>query len=339
MDLTNIVNYGVGFVIMAGIYSVFSLGLNVHWGFTGLFNIGIAGFFALGAYTAALLTTQPPDPLLFEDFKFGGNWAETIDLGVDLWFPLGLAAAAVVCAIVALVIGYVTLRLRDEYLAIATLGIAETVRLFFLNEKWVANGSKALYRIPKFLGELVSPERYDYLYLVVVLVVLVVLFAAVERVIRSPWGRVLRAIREDEVAAEASGKNVFSFKLQAFVLGAAIMGIGGALFAHNFRAVSPQTFDPLLATFVIWAMLMVGGSGNNWGAVLGAFVVWGIWTGTQFLPGILSDPSFRFLMIGVLIVLVIMVRPGGLLGEQRRVARAPDQHRSDDTINSATGGG
>ena len=326
MDVSGIVSYLAGFAIMAGIYAVFALGLNVHWGFTGLFNIGIAGFFALGAYTTALLTTQPPDPKLFEDFKFGGNWSGLpfLDLGVDLWFFLGLGAAAAVCGIIALLIGYVTLRLRDDYLAIATLGIAETVRLLFLNEKWIANGSKGLYRIPKFLGEWVSPEHYDYLYLVVVLVILAILFLAVERAVKSPWGRVLRAIREDEVAAEASGKNVFTFKLQAFILGAVIMGVGGALFAHYVRFLSPLTFDPLLATFIIWAMLMVGGAGNNRGAILGAFVVWGIWIGTQFLPGVFSDPNFRFFMIGVLIVAVILLRPGGILGEERRMARTGD---------------
>ena len=325
MEVAGIFSYLSGFAIMAGIYGIFALGLNVHWGYTGLFNIGIAGFFALGAYTTALLTTLPPDPALFEDFIFGGNWAELayLDLGVDLWFLLALGAAAAVCAVVALVIGYVTLRLNDDYLAIATLGIAETVRLFFLNEKWVANGSKGLYRIPKFLGDWVPPEHYDYLYLPVVLAVLAMLFLAVEVAVRSPWGRVLRAIRDDETAAEASGKNVFRFKLQAFVFGAVIMGIGGALFTHHQLFLAPLTFDPLLATFVIWAMLLVGGSGNNWGAVLGAFVVWGIWTGTQFLPGPLADPNVRFLMIGVLIVAVIMLRPGGILGERRYIARRP----------------
>ena len=99
------------------------------------------------------------------------------------------------------------------------------------------------------------------------------------------------------------------------------MGIGGALFAHHFRFLAPLTFDPLLATFIIWAMLMVGGSGNNLGAILGAFIVWGIWSGTQFLPGIFADPSLRLFMIGVLIVAVILLRPGGLLGEERRIAR------------------
>lgn len=337
MDLTGIFNYLIGFAIMAGIYAIFSLGLNVHWGYTGLFNIGIAGFFALGAYTAALLTSPPPDSAQFEEFVFGGNLAEIglFDLGVDAWFLIGLAAAAIACGAVALVIGSVTLRLNDDYLSIATLGIAESVRLFFLNEKWVANGSKGLYRIPRYLGDLVSADSYDYLYLVVVLIVLAVLFVAVQQAMRSPWGRVLRAIREDEVTTAASGKNVFHFKLQSFVFGAMIMGLGGALFAHHVRFLSPLTFDPLLATFVIWAMLMVGGSGNNAGAVLGAFVVWGVWAGTQFLPGFFADPSFRLLMIGILIVAIMLLRPSGLLGERRRrvsgtrVSAAPES--ADDS--------
>ena len=227
-----------------------------------------------------------------------------------------------VCAFVALIIGYVTLRLNDDYLAIATLGIAESVRLFFLNEKWAANGSRGMYNIPQFLEGWIASDKYDYLY------VRVWCWPSWEccswlcsGAAHSPWGRVLRAIREDETAAEASGKNVSSFKLQAFIMGAVIMGIGGALYAHNIRFLSPQTFDPLLATFIIWAMLMVGGSGSNVGAVLGAFIVWGIWTGTQFMPGVFKDPNFRFFMIGALIVGVMVLRPGGILGESRRISR------------------
>lgn len=323
MEFQGILNYLVGFAIMAVIYSIFTLGLNVHWGYTGLFNIGVAGFFALGAYTSALLTTATPDPLKFEDYVFGGNLPALLgvfNLGIDLWFLVALLGAGAVCGLMALIIGSVTIRLRGDYLAIVTLGIAESVRYIFLNEKWLANGSKGLYRIPKYLGDWVSPQHYDYLFLVVVLIVLVVIYVAVERTIKSPWGRVLKAIREDELTAAASGKNVFSFKLQSFMLGAFIMGIGGALYAHNIRFIDPRTFDPLLATFIIWAMLMVGGSGNNKGAILGAFTVWGIWAGTQFLPGFLSDPNFRFIMVGLLIVAVILLRPGGILGEERKIS-------------------
>ena len=323
--IVGIASYLAGFGIMAGIYAVFALGLNVHWGFTGLFNIGIAGFFALGAYTAALLTTPPPDPAVFEDYRFGGNWAQLpgLDLGFDLWFFLVIGIAAAVCIVVALVIGYVTLRLRDDYLAIATLGIAESVRLFFLNEKWAANGSKGMYKIPYFLDGVVPQQYYDYLYLAVVVVILAALYLALQQAVKSPWGRALRAIREDETAAAASGKDVARFKLQAFMLGAALMGIGGALYTYHIRSLAPTTFDPLLATFVIWAMLMVGGSGNNRGAILGAFIVWGIWSGTQFLPGFLGTPDFRLFMIGALIVAVMLLRPGGILGEERRVVRTP----------------
>ena len=316
----DIVYFLAGFGILAGIYAVFTLGLNVHWGYTGLFNIGIAGFFALGAYTSALLTTAPPSPELFEDFVFGGNLADLLKLGVDLWFLVALAGAAAVSGAVALVVGAITLRLRDDYLAISTLGIAESVRLMFLNEKWLANGSRGLYNIPKFLGDRIAPDQYDLLYFIVVMVVLALLYFAIQRAINSPWGRVLRAIREDEEATAAAGKDVFRFKVQAFMLGAAVMGIGGALFAHGFRYLDPFTFDPLLATFIIWVMLMIGGSGNNLGAIIGAFVVWGIWSGTQFLPGALSDPNLRFFMIGLLLVLTIMLRPNGILGERRRIS-------------------
>ena len=310
-----------GFGILAGIYAVFTLGLNIHWGYTGLFNIGVAGFFALGAYTSALLTTAPPSPELFEDFIFGGNLANALKLGIDLWFIVALACAAAVSGIVALIVGAITLRLRGDYLAISSLGIAESVRLMFLNEKWLANGSRGLYNIPKFLGDWVSPDQYDLLYFIVVMVVLAALYFAVQRAIGSPWGRVLRAIREDEEATAAAGKNVFRFKLQAFILGAAVMGIGGALFAHGFRYLDPFTFDPLLATFIIWVMLMIGGSGNNLGAILGAFVVWGIWSGTQFLPESINNPNLRFFLIGFLLVLVILLRPNGILGERRRVSQ------------------
>ena len=334
MELASLLNYLSGFTVLAAIYAVFALGLNVHWGATGLLNLGIAGFFALGSYTAALLSTPSPDPQQFEDFRFGGDLPALLgplNLGIDLWFFFSLAGAAVVSGVIAMVIGYVTLRLRDDYLAITTLGIAEVTRLVFLNEKWLGNGSRGLYRIPKFLGEWVAPQNYDFLYAGVALVVLLALFLLVEGALRSPWGRVLRAIREDETTAAASGKNVFRFKLQAFILRATIMGIGGALYTHGVRFVDPFTFDPLLATFVIWVMLMVGGTGNNLGAILGAFLVWGIWSGSQTLPGFLGDPNLRFFLVGALMVLVLLFRPSGILGEGRRVSPGVAERPGADT--------
>ena len=330
MDISNVLIYLSGFIILAGIYGIFSLGLNVHWGFTGLFNIGVAGFFALGAYTAAILTSQTPDPQLFEDHLFGGNLAQLLDFGFDFWFFVGLAASAIVCAVAALIVGVITLRLRDDYLAISTLGIAEGVRLTFLNESWLANGNRGLYRIPKFLGDLVSPSNYDLLYALTVLLVLAVLYFIIQRAVNSPWGRVLRAIREDEMTAAASGKNVARFKIEAFMLGAAVMGVGGAVYTHGVRFIDPFAFEPFMGTFVIWVMLIIGGSGRNIGAILGAFIVWGIWSGTQFIPGSGGEARFlhfdlaniRYFLIGALLIITILIKPDGVIGEFARIHTA-----------------
>ncbi len=318
------IDFTIGFLILVGIYSVFTLGLNIHWGYTGLFNIGVAGFFALGAYTAALLTIRPPSSVQVDDYTIAGDLANRLDSvpvigALDLWFPAALIAASLVAAVVALVVGAITIRLRDDYLAIATLGIAESVRLLFLNERWLSNGSKGLYTIPQVLDGVVAPRDYERLFIVVVLVVFLLLFIATRTLVRSPWGRVLQAIREDEVTAEASGKDVFRFKLQAFVLGAVIMAIGGALYAFNFRAISPIAFSPLLGTFIIWAMLVTGGSGRLYGPIAGALVVWGVWSGSQFLPDPFGSANVRFFAIGALMVLVLLYAPGGVTPELSRL--------------------
>jgi branched-chain amino acid transport system permease protein len=236
--------------------------------------------------------------------------------------------AAVVSGILGLIIGIPTLRLREDYLAIATIGIAESIRLIFNNESWLANGPRGLTGLPQPLRSWVEPQHYHYLYLIIVLVAVALVYAAIERGIRSPWGRVLRAIREDEVAAAMHGKNVFAFKLQALVLGSTIMGLGGALYAHYVRAISPDAFTPLFGTFLIWVMLMLGGSGNNKGAILGAFLVWGIWTGSTFASDQVLPPSWaarapyvRFLLIGLILETIILLRPQGLLGEERQVSK------------------
>jgi len=324
MDLSGLLSYLVSLVIMGGIYAVFALGLNVQWGYTGLFNIGIAGFFAIGAYTSALITTPMPE----------GVYATYVEqlVGLNLPFPFGLLGAAVVSGIIVLAVGIPTLRLREDYLAIATIGIAEAIRLLFNNERWLANGPRGLTGLPQPLRALAGPQHYNYIYLGIVLLTLVLVYWAIERGIRSPWGRVLRAIREDEIAAAMNGKDVFAFKLQALVLGSAIMGLGGALYAHYVRAISPDAFSPLFATFLIWVMLLLGGSGNNKGALLGAFLVWGIWVGTTFVTDQILPPFWaarapylRFLLIGVIVEAIILLRPQGILGEERRVSKLVEE--------------
>jgi branched-chain amino acid transport system permease protein len=324
MDLSGFLSYLVSLLIMGGIYAVFALGLNVQWGYTGLFNIGIAGFFAIGAYTSALITTPMPE----------GVYATYVEqlAGLNLPFPFGLLGAAVVSGIIALAVGIPTLRLREDYLAIATIGIAEAIRLLFNNERWLANGPRGLTGLPQPLRALAEPQHYNYIYLGIVLLTVALVYWAIERGIRSPWGRVLRAIREDEIAAAMNGKDVFAFKLQALVLGSAIMGLGGALYAHYVRAISPDAFSPLFATFLIWVMLLLGGSGNNKGALFGAFLVWGIWMGTTFVTDQILPPFWaarapylRFLLIGVILEAIILLRPQGILGEERRVSKLMEE--------------
>ena len=319
MEIGGIVAYLVALAVTAGIYAVFCLGLNIQWGYTGLFNIGIAGFFCIGAYMSALITLPAPT----------GVYAKYVHqlFGLDLPFIFGLLGAAVMCRIIAFLIGIPTLRLGEEYLAISTLGIAETFRLVFNNEKWLANGARGLTGLPQPLQELVDPQYYNYIYLVIIVIVLAIIYLLIERAIRSPWGRVLRAIREDEVSAGMSGKDIVHFKMQSLVFGAMVMGVGGALFAHSLKAVSPEMFTPLYGTFIIWVMLVAGGSGNNKGAILGAYVIWFIWIGTQFMTNLLPvalkarAPYIRFLIIGILLELILIYRPQGLLGEEKKVSK------------------
>ena len=336
-------SYITTFILMAGIYAVLSLGLNVQWGYTGLFNIGIAAFFAIGAFTSALVTTNMPT---------GANASFTKQLmGLGMPFWVGLVAAGIVAGILAWLIGKPTLRLRDDYLAIATIGIAEMVRLVFQNERWLANGPQPLRGIPQPLQCLVgngcdwlpgfvndffaplTPRDYPYIYVAIVALVLFLLYRVLERAIRSPWGRALRAVREEEASAAMNGKDVAAFRMQSFVVGAVIMGIGGGLYAHYVVSIDYGHFDPLYGTFLIWVMLMLGGSGNNRGAILGAFVVWGIWSGTSFAVDALRPalaaisptlpsrgPYIRLLFISILLLFIVLYRPKGLLPEEKVVS-------------------
>lgn len=353
-QLAGVANYVVFFAITAGIYAVLSLALNLQWGYTGLFNIGVAGFYALGAYTAALVSGPPPDV-----------WDGRLVGGFEMPFLVGVLAAAAVAGVVALLIGLPTLRLRADYLAIATIGIAETIRLVLKNEAWLTNGVWGLQQIPSplydlihrhamgflethpdlphWLAQLVS-RAYNWFYLFLVCGVLFLLYAVLKRLASSPWGRVLKAIREDEDSAAMSGKNVFSFKLQALVLGAMIMGVGGAFYAHYVRFISPSSFEPLYGTFIVWVMLIVGGTGNNKGAILGAVVVWGIWAATDFITGYLpfSAPqvaALRILVIGVLLEVILVLRPRGLLLERRRVSTRAPAGRGKRTDRKRPGAG
>ena len=311
--MIELLSYGAFFLTVALTYAIICLGLNVQWGQTGLFNVGVAGFVAVGAYASALLTT-PDDPV-----RLGG---------FGLPIAIGWLGAAVAAGLLAVLVGLLTIRLRADYLAIATFGVAVVVQLCALNLETLTGGPFGIGFIPRPFGWL-AEDRFTFglLNLGLVVITTLAVYLGLERLLRSPWGRVLRAIREDEQAALALGKNAFAFRLQAFAIGGAIMGLAGAVQAHFIGFIAPENYVPML-TFQVWAMLIVGGSGNNRGAVLGAILVWAVWAASAALISALVPPeaqaraaSLQIVMIGLAICVMLLVRPRGILGEVRTVSR------------------
>jgi branched-chain amino acid transport system permease protein len=316
------------------IFAVICIGLNVQWGYTGIFNFGVVGFFLVGAYTAAIVTMGPADG---EFTTYIGGFGEALAAvplpGAANWVPfvVGTVAAAGVSALLALLLAWPMVRLREDYLAIALIGMAEVLRRIVTEEQWLVNGSRGLGGIPRPLAGVVDGDTYKYLFLLLAVGLLALVYLLADLGIRSPWGRVLRAIREDEAAAAAAGKNVNAFKLQGFVLGAAIMGMGGAFYAFQQGAISPDAFTHFFGTFIFWAMLIAGGSGNMAGP-LSAPTSSGVFgpspcscKGTIF--HVLADrvPHLRDTLVGLTIVLVLLINPRGLLPEQARVSRWLDR--------------
>jgi branched-chain amino acid transport system permease protein len=312
-DLTGIIAYGSVFLTLVLINGITCLGLNLQWGQTGLFNVGVAGFVGIGAYTSALLTSAPSD----------GRWG-----GYGWPIAAGCLAAMLSAGTASALVGAATLRLRADYLAITTFGVAVTVELVLRNAEHLTGGSFGVSFIPRPFASLADrPALFGSLNLLLVAGILAVVYRGLERLVRSPWGRVLRAVREDERAAEALGKSAVRFRLQAFAIGGALMGLAGALEAHLIGFIAPDNFDSAL-TFQIWTMLIIGGSGNNLGVLLGAFLVSTFWSLTGLATGALFAPedqaraaALRIVAIGVLLAATIVIRPRGLLGERLHVSR------------------
>ncbi|MFB9825351.1 branched-chain amino acid ABC transporter permease [Halobaculum roseum] len=318
--------YFLYLVGLVGMYVLLSFGLNVQWGYTGLINFSVAAFFGIGAYGTALLTAGN-SPVGADGWRFSLAGVELVWVsGARLYglLPLtvlGLLLAVALAAAVAVAIGVPTLRLRADYLAIASLGLAEVVRLLFLNQRGVTNGSAGLRGLPGFfdgwpvLGTLPqtlpgvrvhelavglpgvfttrllgftlgAPFWQALLNVALVLAMVAAVYAVLRRVHRSPWGRVLATIRSDEDLAEALGKDTYAFKMQSFVLGSVIMALAGVFYAHLNLFVSPGDLAPI-NTFYVWIAVILGGSGSNRGAIFGGFVVIAIREGTRFLGEVL----------------------------------------------------
>ncbi|WP_205965358.1 branched-chain amino acid ABC transporter permease [Pseudooceanicola onchidii] len=392
---------------MGLISAIMALGVNLQWGFAGLFNVGVLGFVALGGLAVAL-TSMPP---VAEAWAVGGGrillalavGAGTIALAVTLWARRVAKRGWVVAAVVliglvifrtlfdpardaieavnpalqgnlgglglpvliawpiggllaagaAWAIGKTALGLRSDYLAIATLGIAEIILAVMKNEDWMARGVKNVIGIPSplptayelqqsadFVSRFADPVTASTItvklgYAILFAIVLVIILVLMQLALHSPWGRMMRAIRDNETAAAAMGKNITKRHLQIFILGSAICGIAGAMMTTLDGQLVPGTYQPLRFTFLIWVMVIVGGSGNNYGAVLGGFLIWFLWVQVepvgQFLIGLLTaglpDGAFkshlldsaaymRLFTMGVLMLVVLRFSPRGLIPER-----------------------
>ena len=407
-------NVALGIVNMGLISAIMALGVNMQWGYAGLFNIGIMGFVALGGL-AAVLVGMPP---VTEAWGAGGLrlllslalGAATIIGAIQIWrrmdagktrtiallgllvvgffvfravfdpaveaieavnpagtgFLGGLGLPAVVswpvggllAAGAAWLIGKTALGLRSDYLAIATLGIAEIILSVLKNEDWLSRGVKNVVGLPRpvpyeidlqksaeFLSRAeawgfdpvtASSLAVKFGYSALFLVVLLILIWLSEKALNSPWGRMMRAIRDNETAAEAMGKNVTKRHLQIFILGSAVCGVAGAMMTTLDGQLTPGTYQPLRFTFLIWVMVIIGGSGNNWGSVLGAMLIWFLWINVEpmglwlinLLTSGLAEGSalkahlinsaahMRLLTMGVILLLVLRFSPRGLIPER-----------------------
>ncbi|MBU1174737.1 MAG: branched-chain amino acid ABC transporter permease [Alphaproteobacteria bacterium] len=339
-------------------YSLIALGLNIQFGYGGLFNFAIMGFLMVGGATNVFFSFPiNPDfwasdgPMLLgrallafvagallvlgarrlDRFGIKGK-ARGIAIGIA-WFVaylvyrsqidpaaayiestsgwigglglypvIGWAMAGVVVAFIARIIGKITLGLRSDYLAIATIGISEILRSFVKNMDWLTRGTLAVSPVPwpvpqpqnlQAVGVSID-DSFVYArlgFILLLAVVFVAAFVLVNRAYGGPWGRMMRAIRDNHVAAEAMGKNVRVRQLELFVLGSILMGIGGAMLVTFSQILDPSGYQPINHTFLVWVMVIVGGAGNNWGAVLGAVLIYFIW--------ILSDPLAQFLFLNL----------------------------------------
>ena len=311
--MIGIVSYLVFLATVASILAIAVLGLNLQWGNTGLFNGGVAAFFGAGAYGTLILGGGP------QDGQLGG---------FGLFYPLALLGGMATAGLLAWGVGILTLRLRHDYLAISTFGIAVAFENLMRNAQWLGGGAQGLRGFERPLRAVLGDGfLYNILFLLCVLVLMVLTYQFLETLVASPFGRQLRAIREDETAARSLGKVPTRIRLTAFVTGCVILGLAGGLYGTFYAFVSPQDILPTL-TFQIWAMLIVGGAGNNKGAVLGAFLIWGAWTASgwalsRFAPieAQLYTGSIQYILIGLVIVGMLLWRPQGLLPERLVVSQ------------------
>jgi branched-chain amino acid transport system permease protein len=313
-------DFWVSVGVLAGIYAIVALGLQLNTGFTGIVNFGMAAFMAIGAYTMAILVLKA---------------------GFSFWLALPCAAGA--SMLFGVIVGLPSLRLRADYFAIATIAMAEVVRLFAQNARDLTGGNQGLFcdidnpsncypdawnsvseSINNFISNFWSDPPTLLPLLIVIWVVVGLATLVLVRLQRMPWGRVLRAIREDEDAAQALGKNTLAFKLQSLAIAALLGSIAGFFLALDLRTVHPLDFEPLV-TFFAFSVLILGGLGSYRGVAVGAVLFWFVLEGTRFID--LPDPPFtetriaavRLAITGLLLIGLMAFRPQGLFGKREEM--------------------
>ncbi|HEY3193192.1 MAG TPA: branched-chain amino acid ABC transporter permease [Solirubrobacterales bacterium] len=314
------VDFWVSVGVLAGIYAIVALGLQLNTGFTGIVNFGMAAFMAIGAYTMAILV---------------------IKAGFSFWLSLPLAVGT--SMLFGVIVGLPSLRLRADYFAIATIAMAEVIRLFAQNARGLTGGNQGLFcdldnpsncfpnawndlsdSINNFVSNFWTDPPTLLPLLIVIWIVVGLATLALTYLQRSPWGRVLRAIREDEDAAQALGKNTVAFKLQSLAIAAVLGSIAGFFLALDLRTVHPLDFEPLV-TFFAFSVLILGGMGSYRGVAFGAVLFWFVLEGTRFID--LPDPPFtetriaalRLAITGLLLIGLMAFRPQGLFGKREEM--------------------
>ena len=304
--------------VVAGIYTILALGLQLQFGLTGLLNFGQVAFMAIGAYTMAILVVKE---------------------GLSMWLAAPLAISAAAAA--GLLLGIPSLRLRADYFAIVTIAFSEIVRYVATNEQSLTGGSQGTIALGSVtqaaqynaqwegfqarVGDTLHIGSKDVTMLLLVWATAVVLLTVTWLAVRTPWGRVLRAIREDEDTAASLGKNVLLYKLQVLALGSALAGVAGLFYAWQFSFFSPDDFQPLL-TFFAWMIVILGGLGRIWAVPVGAAVFGFLFAGTRFLdfqPLSSLDSAerayVRLIVIGLVIIGLVVFRPQGILGRREEM--------------------
>lgn len=301
--------------VFGAIYGTLAIGLNIHWGFTGILDFMYIAFVAVGGYVTALMMLPPSQPVFQEFYVLGYNWP----------FIPAILVGGLASALLALIMGLLSLnRLRSDYFAIVTVAASLVLYTVAGNDTALVNGWDGISGVPQPFQSVLNLDyqSYQLFFLGMCIVILMLVFLFSERLRRSPFGRALRSVREDEMVAQGLGKNVFALRLKAFVIGAFIAGIGGSLLVIYVNAFNPSSWTTG-ETFFLWAALLLGGSANNWGAMLGALIVPVLFGEiTRFLPAyIFPAPqdvdAFRYVAIGILLILTVRFRPQGIIAERR----------------------